>query len=84
MVFIVALQSGVTRLPVDLEPTDAELAVIEAEMPVIAADVELLDALIVLLDRDPSEFDGRRVRRAYRKLLAARAAAGNRASGGAA
>ncbi|MFE0577956.1 MULTISPECIES: DUF6284 family protein [unclassified Streptomyces] len=75
---IVARHAGVTPLPVDLEPTDAELDAIEAEMPLISAEVELLDALIVLLDRPASEFGARRIRRAHRRVLAARRDAANK------
>ncbi|MFJ5553142.1 DUF6284 family protein [Streptomyces sp. NPDC093225] len=77
---IVARHVGVTRLPVDLEPTDAELAAIDAEMSVIEAEVELLDALIALLDRPASAFDGRRIRRAHRRVWAARRDAANKSS----
>ena len=49
-------------------------------MPVVLAEVEWLDALIALLDRPAGEFDGRRVRRAHRRVLAARRAAANKAS----
>ncbi|MEV4189950.1 DUF6284 family protein [Streptomyces toxytricini] len=76
---IVARQMPVTALWPDLEPTDAELDAIEAEMPIISAEVELLDALIALLDRPASEFDGRRICRAHRRVLAARRAAANKA-----
>ncbi|MCX4529993.1 DUF6284 family protein [Streptomyces sp. NBC_01551] len=78
MKHIAALQDLVTPWSDDLEPTDAELDAIEAEMPLILAEVELLDALIVLLDRPASEFDGRRIRRAHRRVLAARRAAANK------
>ncbi|MEV7613960.1 DUF6284 family protein [Streptomyces sp. NPDC089799] len=80
MKFIAARQNRVTALPADLEPTDAELDAIEAEMPVITAEVELLDALIALLDRPASEFSARRIRRAHRKVLAARRDAANKAA----
>ncbi|MGJ0153846.1 DUF6284 family protein [Streptomyces sp. CH8.1] len=78
---IVARHTGVTALPADLEPTDAELNAIEAEMPVVLAEVELWDALIVLLDRPASEFDARRIRRAHHRVLVARRDAANRAAG---
>ncbi|MFE9256246.1 DUF6284 family protein [Streptomyces sp. NPDC006879] len=74
---IVARHVGVTRLPADLEPTAAELEAVEAEMPLVLAEVELLDALIVLLDRPASQFEARRVRHAYRRVLAARVEAAN-------
>lgn len=54
------------------EPTAAELAAIEGEMPLILAEVELLDAQIMVLDRPVCELDARRLRRARRKVLAAR------------
>ncbi|MFH8748311.1 DUF6284 family protein [Streptomyces rimosus] len=54
------------------EPSAADLAAIEAEMPVIVAEVELLDAQIAALDAPATEVAGRRIRRACRKLLAAR------------
>ncbi|WP_030760772.1 DUF6284 family protein [Streptomyces sp. NRRL F-2664] len=75
---IAALHDAVTPWSDGLEPSDAELNVIEAEMPVILAEVELLDALIVLLDRPASEFDARRIRRAHRRVLAARRDAANK------
>ncbi|MEU9230914.1 DUF6284 family protein [Streptomyces subrutilus] len=78
---IAALQSIVTPWSDGLEPSDAELDAIEQEMPLILAEVELLDALIVLLDRPASEFDGRRIRRAHNRVLAARRDAANRATG---
>ncbi|MFE6906993.1 DUF6284 family protein [Streptomyces erythrochromogenes] len=78
---IVARHTGVTALPADLGPTDAELNAIEAEMPVVLAEVELWDALIVLLDRPASEFDARRIRRAHHRVLVARRDAANRAAG---
>ncbi|MCC0098381.1 DUF6284 family protein [Streptomyces flavotricini] len=78
---IVARHTGVTQLPADLEPTDAELDAIETEMPVISAEVELWDALIVLLDRPASEFDARRIRRAHHRVLTARRDAANRGAG---
>ncbi|MFE2548564.1 DUF6284 family protein [Streptomyces sp. NPDC059355] len=78
---IAALQDVVTPWSDGLEPSDAELNAIEAEMPLVLAEVELLDALIVLLDRPASEFDGRRIRRAHHRVLAARRDAANRAAG---
>ncbi|MEV6728801.1 DUF6284 family protein [Streptomyces sp. NPDC051364] len=74
-----ARHTGVTPLPADLGPTDAELDAIEAEMPVVLAEVELLDALIALLDRPASDFGARRIRRAHRRVLAARRNAANKA-----
>ncbi|MFE3579570.1 DUF6284 family protein [Streptomyces vinaceus] len=80
MKLIVARHTGVTRLPVDLEPTDAELLAVEDEMSVVLAEVELLDARIAVIDRDPSEVDVRRIRRAENRLLAARRDLANRVS----
>ncbi|MDT0435185.1 DUF6284 family protein [Streptomyces sp900105755] len=78
---IVTLQDAVTAFAPWMEPTDAELDAIEQEMPVILADVDLLDAHIATLDRTPSELDGRRIRRARRRALAARLALVNRTTG---
>jgi hypothetical protein len=78
---IVTIQDAVTAFADFVEPTDAELDAIEQEMPVIFADVELLDAYIVALDRTPTELDARRIRRARRRALAARATLVNRANG---
>ncbi|WP_327156893.1 DUF6284 family protein [Streptomyces tubercidicus] len=69
---IVALQAVVTANPPTGGPTAAELDAIEVEMPVISAEVELLDAQIMILDRTPSEVDEQRIRRARRRVLAAR------------
>ncbi|MEU1130836.1 DUF6284 family protein [Streptomyces sp. NPDC005900] len=68
MKYIAALQTAVTGD----EPTAAELDAIEHEMPLIQAGIELLDAEIITLDRVPNEVDERRIRRARRKVLAAR------------
>ncbi|MFF5102004.1 DUF6284 family protein [Streptomyces sp. NPDC000134] len=78
---IVTLQDPVTAFAPWMEPTAAELAAIEEEMPVILADVDLLDAHIATLDRPPTELDARRIRRARRRALAARAALVNRTTG---
>ncbi|MEV5597585.1 DUF6284 family protein [Streptomyces sp. NPDC052496] len=59
------------------EPTAADLAAIDAEMPVLVAEVELLDAQIAALDTPLTEVTARRIRRARRKLLAARLALAN-------
>ncbi|MFE7056207.1 DUF6284 family protein [Streptomyces californicus] len=56
----------------DGEPSDAELDAIELEMPAILADVVLLDAQIMTIGRTPSELDHQRIRRARRRVLAAR------------
>nr|WSW45782.1 DUF6284 family protein [Streptomyces sp. NBC_01001] len=79
MLFIGAVQAVVTAAEFDREPTLTELDAIEAEMPVISAEVELLDVQISLLDRPVSELDGRRLRRARRRVLAARTELANRA-----
>jgi hypothetical protein len=56
------------------EPTAADLAAIEAEWPLVEAELGLLDAQIVALSaaRGPSPLDWRRLRRAERRVLAAR------------
>ncbi|MFF8961370.1 DUF6284 family protein [Streptomyces globisporus] len=87
---IAALQAAVTAAaPFDGEPSDAELDAIEVESPLILAEVALLDAQIMTIDRTPSELDARRIRRARRRVLAARRDLANRTfvatvSGGAA
>ncbi|OSC73738.1 hypothetical protein B5180_16585 [Streptomyces sp. BF-3] len=87
---IAALQAAVTAAaPFDGEPSDAELDAIETESPLILADVALLDAQIMTIDRTPTELDQQRIRRARRRVLAARRDLANRAatvtvSGGAA
>ncbi|MBC3982756.1 hypothetical protein H8N01_09300 [Streptomyces sp. AC536] len=75
----VSLREAVTAFAPWMEPTDAELDAIEAEMPLILADIDLADAHIIALDRTPSELDERRIRRARRQALAARAALATRA-----
>ncbi len=59
-------------------PTAAELDAIEQEMPVILAERDLLDAEIAVLDRAPTALDDQRIRRARRRLLAARRDLANR------
>ncbi|WP_030720490.1 DUF6284 family protein [Streptomyces griseus] len=87
---IAALQAAVTAAaPFDGEPSDAELDEIETESPLILAQVALLDAQIMTIDRTPTELDQQRIRRARRRVLAARRDLANRAatvtvSGGAA
>ncbi|MEU6481441.1 DUF6284 family protein [Streptomyces sp. NPDC047017] len=76
----ITVQDAVTAFAPWMEPTNAELDAIEAEMPVVLADVDLIDAQIVTLDRTPSELDVQRVRRARRRLLAARREVANRAA----
>ncbi|MGW5851397.1 DUF6284 family protein [Streptomyces sp. NPDC055254] len=78
---IAALQSIVTPWS-DLEPSDAELKAIEQELPLILAERDLLDAEIATLDRTPTEVDAQRLRRARRRVLAARTALENRAATG--
>ncbi|OEJ51979.1 DUF6284 family protein [Streptomyces agglomeratus] len=78
MEYIGAVQAAVTPAGFDREPTLAELDAIEQEMPVITAEVELLDAQIMTIDRPLSELDVRRIRRARRKVLAARKGLANR------
>lgn len=84
MKHIVACQTAVTVAVdrIDREPTAAELDAIEQELPVILAGVDLLDAQIITLDRIPSELDQRRIRRARRRVLAARRALANRSTAG--
>ncbi|MET8031742.1 DUF6284 family protein [Streptomyces sp. NPDC005345] len=76
---IVTVQDVVTAFADFMEPTDGELDAIDLEMPAILADVDLLDAQITTLDRTPSELDIRRIRRAYRRVLAAERDQANRA-----
>ncbi|MFB7436197.1 DUF6284 family protein [Streptomyces microflavus] len=78
---IAALQAAVTAAaPFDAEPSDAELDAIETEMPLILADVALLDAQIMTIGRTPTELDQRRIRRARRRVLAARRELANRSA----
>jgi len=72
MKHIVTVQDTVTAFDDWIEPTAAELNAIEREMPVILADVDLIDAQIKAMDRMPNEVDAQRIRRARRRLLAAR------------
>ncbi|MFI5655339.1 DUF6284 family protein [Streptomyces anulatus] len=81
---IAALQAAVTAAaPFDGEPSDAELDAIDREMPLILAGVDLLDAEIMTIDRTPTELDERRIRRARRRVLAARRDLANTATAGA-
>ncbi|MEU2572707.1 DUF6284 family protein [Streptomyces anulatus] len=81
---IAALQAAVTgAAPFDREPSDAELDAIDRELPVILADVDLLDAQIMTIGRTPTELDERRIRRARRRVLAARRDLANTAAAGA-
>ncbi|MDX2932594.1 DUF6284 family protein [Streptomyces ipomoeae] len=82
MKHIGAVQAVVTADDFDREPTFAELDAIAVETPLIDAEVELLDVRISLLDRTPTDVDHQRLRRARRKVLAARRTLANR--GGAA
>lgn len=79
---IAALQTVVTATPFDGEPSAAELDAIEIEMPLILAEVDLLDAQIATLDRTLSMLDTRRIRRARRRVIAARLALTNQAAAG--
>ncbi|WP_328861305.1 DUF6284 family protein [Streptomyces sp. NBC_00306] len=79
MKHIVTVQDVVTAFADFMEPTGAELDAIEQEMPAILADVDLIDAQITTLDRTPTELDIRRIRRAYRRVLAAERDQANRA-----
>ncbi|MCQ4082956.1 DUF6284 family protein [Streptomyces sp. RB6PN25] len=72
MEHIGARQAIVTADEYDREPTAAELDAIELESPLILAEVDLLDAQIIAMDRTPNEMDARRIRRAHRRVLAAR------------
>ncbi|MDW4907448.1 DUF6284 family protein [Streptomyces sp. ADMS] len=72
MKHIVTVQDAVTAFADFIEPTSAELNAIEWELPVILADVDLIDAQIKAMDRMPNEVDAQRIRRARRRLLAAR------------
>ncbi|MEW9511803.1 DUF6284 family protein [Streptomyces bacillaris] len=76
---IAALQVAVTvAAAFGGEPSDVELDAIELEMPAILADVALLDAQIMTIDRTPTELDHQRIRRARRRVLAARRDLANR------
>ncbi|MEV5940343.1 DUF6284 family protein [Streptomyces sp. NPDC051994] len=72
MEIIAALQSAVMADLPDGEPSDAELDAIEIEMPLILAEVELLDVQISVMDRPFTDLSARRIRRARRRVLAAR------------
>ncbi|MFJ4014469.1 DUF6284 family protein [Streptomyces sp. NPDC090026] len=78
---IAALQAVVTATPFDGEPSAAELDAIESELPLILAEVDLLDAQIMTLGRVPTVLDARRLRRARRRVLAARRALADRTTG---
>ncbi|MFB6952911.1 DUF6284 family protein [Streptomyces niveus] len=77
---IVTVQDAVTAFAPDIEPTDAELDAIELEMPLITAEVDLLDVQIICMDRSGNELDARRLRRARRRVLAARRELSNQGS----
>ncbi|MEJ1200862.1 MULTISPECIES: DUF6284 family protein [unclassified Streptomyces] len=81
MSHIVTVQDAVTAFADFREPTKAELDAIEQEMPVILAGVDLVDAQITALDRMPNEMDNRRIRRARRRVLAARRELANGTAG---
>ncbi|MFF8599525.1 DUF6284 family protein [Streptomyces sp. NPDC015232] len=76
---IAALQTAVTAVPFDGEPSTAELDAIEQEMPLILAELDLLDAQIITIDRPAAELDWQRIRRAHNRVLAARQDLTNRA-----
>ncbi|MFD0367178.1 DUF6284 family protein [Streptomyces sp. NPDC127114] len=76
---IAALQTAVTAVSFDGEPSDAELDAIEQEMPLILAEVDLLDAQIMTLDRPATVLDERRIRRARNRVMAERRNLTNRA-----
>ncbi|PZT75133.1 MULTISPECIES: DUF6284 family protein [unclassified Streptomyces] len=78
MIPIAALEGLVTAESLDFEPPAAELDAIEHEMPLILAEVELLDAQITTIDRPAGELDVRRVRRARKRVMAARRDLSNR------
>ncbi|MBE4740511.1 DUF6284 family protein [Streptomyces caniscabiei] len=81
MKHIGAVQAVVTAADdFDREPTLAELDALAVETPLIDAEVELLDVRISLLDCTPTEVDHQRIRRARRKVLAARRGLANRAA----
>ncbi|SFN21133.1 hypothetical protein SAMN04487980_1013238 [Streptomyces sp. cf124] len=82
MKHIGAVQAAVTRDEYDGGPTPAELDAIDAEMPLIEAEVELLDVQISLLDQPATMLNGRRLRRARRKVLAVRRDLTNKAVAG--
>jgi hypothetical protein len=66
------VQAVVTADEDGREPTVAELDAIEWETPLILAEAELLDAEITALDHPANELDRQRIRRAQRRVLAAR------------
>ncbi|MEV8365908.1 DUF6284 family protein [Streptomyces niveus] len=68
----ITVQQAATAFTSGIEPTDAELDAIDLEMQLIAAEVDLLDVQIICMDRPANEVDGRRLRRARRRVLAAR------------
>ncbi|SES49645.1 hypothetical protein SAMN04487983_10877 [Streptomyces sp. yr375] len=82
MKYIVTVQDAVTAFADWMEPTSAELDAIAQETPLIEAEVELLDVQISLLDLPVTALDGRRLRRARRKVLAVRRDLTNQAVAG--
>ncbi|MGW2890367.1 DUF6284 family protein [Streptomyces griseoruber] len=87
MEHIVTVQ-GIVTAPDDwtpfadfMEPTDAELDAIEQETPLILAEVALLDAQIKAMDHPANDIDTRRIRRARKRVLAARRDLTNRTAG---
>ncbi|MEU7418457.1 DUF6284 family protein [Streptomyces antibioticus] len=81
MKHIVTVQNVVTAFADWMDPTAAELDAIELESPVVLAEVDLLDAQIKAMDRPVNEVDGRRIRRARNRVLAARRDVANRTVG---
>ncbi|MFE1728621.1 DUF6284 family protein [Streptomyces bacillaris] len=77
---IAALQTAVTAVPFDAEPSATELDAIEREMPLIEAELDLLDAQITTLDRPAAMLDWQRIRRARNRVMAARRDLANRAA----
>lgn len=76
-----AIVEAVTAFAPWLEPTADELDAIEREFPLILAEVDELEARIAVLDRTPTQVDEQRIRRARRRVLAARRALANRTAG---
>jgi hypothetical protein len=61
-----------SSLPVELEPSAAELAAVEDEMPLVMAELAVTDAQIRIVTASaPSPLDYQRLRRARRRVLSA-------------
>ncbi|MGW7307391.1 DUF6284 family protein [Streptomyces sp. NPDC054835] len=67
---IAALQTAVTAVAFDGEPSNAELDAIELEMPLIEAEIDLLGVEIWMLDRPATVLDDKRLRRSINRVLA--------------